>query len=415
MRYEILTAFRHLKATRQSFLSTITIISAIGVVLGVTALTAVVSVTGGFQRAYRERVLGVYPHIMLLPLSSQFDEYREVAEAVRRTPGVSSVSPFIRQPLMIYSETGRAMVLARGIDVDGVIETTDLDSYVLTGSMEDLRRDPEAPPSELPGVMVGSELARVLEVDVGTEVTFVSHLRGTGFALGPSRMAPTSARFRVVGTFEVGYSDFDGRLVLCDLAAIQHFINRGDVVTGLDVRVDDIFATRAIGREVTSRLTAGIYQALGWEEIHRNLFQSLKIQKIALSIVMTVIVIVACFNIVSTLVMMVLDKTREIAILKSMGATRGSIMEIFVYQGLVIGTIGTILGLLGGYVVCRIIENVNFGLDSSVYKISTLPVDMRFTEFVAIGLVSVIISFLATLYPSWRASTLSPVDGLRFQ
>ncbi|MBN1947398.1 MAG: ABC transporter permease [Bradymonadales bacterium] len=415
MKYESVIALRYLKSSRQSFLSTITIISTIGVLLGVTALTAVVSVSGGFQKAYRERVLGVYPHIMLWPTDSRFSEYRQVMEAVRGVPGVTGVSPFVRQPLMIYSREGRAMVVARGIDLTHLEEVSQIDQYILPpGRITDLTYDPYGGPAALPGVLLGAELARKIGAEVGGPVTLVSHLRGIGDALGPSQMAPTSTRFRVAGTFQVGYHDFDSMLILTDIRALQDFINRGDVVTGLDIRTDDLFATAQVSQEITANLPASGYQALTWQELHKNLFASLKLQKVALAIVMTFIVIVASFNIISTLVMMVIDKTREIAILKSMGATNNGIMRIFIRQGLAIGLAGTALGLAGGVGVCKIIEQINFGLKSEVYKISTLPVDMRLEEFVIIALVSVAISFVATLYPSFRAGKLSPVEGLRY-
>jgi lipoprotein-releasing system permease protein len=220
--------------------------------------------------------------------------------------------------------------------------------------------------------------------------------------------------FRVVGVFEFGFHDFDADLVLVDLRAVQSFINRGNVVTGIDVRLTDPLAAPAIAREITGRLTAGAYQALTWHEINRNLFESLKINKMWLAIIMTCMVVVASFNILSTLILMVLDKTKEIAILKSMGASRSGIMRVFVLQGLVVGVVGTLLGLAGGVVVCQLIEQINFGLDPAVYKISSLTVDMRLMEFIVVGVVAVLISFVATLYPSWRAGRLSPVDGLRY-
>ena len=412
--YETFVSTRYLKATRKSFLSTITLISALGVVLGVTALTAVVSVTGGFVKAYRERVLGVYPHIMLLPTSSYFPQYRDVMDAVDHVDGVDSVNAFVRQPLMLYTESARAMIVARGMSMDYLLSDASLQEYVVDGHLEDLEYDPYADENQVPGLFLGAELARILDAEVGTEVTAVSHLRGTGLALGPSQMAPTSMRFRVTGIFEVGYNDFDSHLALTDLRTLQAFINRGDVVTGVDVRVDDIFRTASIGEDITARLPAGAYQALGWEEIHKNLFRSLALQKHALSLFMVIIVIVASFNIVSTLVMMVLDKTKEIAILKSIGASRRGITRIFMTQGMVIGCAGTVLGLLSGFIVCLIIERIDFGLDPSVYKISSLPVDMRLHEFIFIAMISVCISLAATLVPSILAGRVKPVDGLRY-
>jgi lipoprotein-releasing system permease protein len=414
MRYEYYIAGRYLKASRKSFLSTITIISTIGVFLGVTALTAVVSVAGGFQKAYRDRVLGVYPHILLIPSTSHFSQYRDVMRAVGQVDGVTGVSPFIQQPLMIHTSEGRAMVTARGVDVDRLDDVSDIRKYLDEGELEDLAYDPQRASDERPPIFLGAELARLVGAEVGDVVALVTHLRGTGQALGPSQMAPTSRHFRVAGVFELGYDEFDRRLMLMDLRAMQEFLNRGDVVTGLDVRVADIFQTEAVGRDITSRLTAGGYQALSWQRLYHNLFQSVKIQKQVLSLVMTMIVVVACFNIFSTLFMLVLDKTKEIAILKSMGTTNGGIMRIFMLQGLSIGAIGTAFGLMGGYAICRIIENIDIGLDPKVYKISSLSVDIQLGDFAVIALVAIAISFLTTLYPAWKASQLRPAEGLRF-
>lgn len=414
MRYETYIALRYLKSSRKSFLSTIAAISAIGVILGVTALSATISVASGFQKAYRERVLGVYPHIMLQSSSAQFSEYREVLRAVEQVPEVEWASPFVRQPLMLYTSDGRSMVLARGIDVGRVQELREMGQYVVDGDLAELSYDPLEDSESPPGIFIGTELARELRAQVGTEVTAVSYLRGVGSALGPSQMAPTSGMFRVVGVFEFGFHDFDADLILVDLRAVQSFINRGDVVTGIDVRLTDPLAAPTIARVITGRLTAGAYQALTWHEINRNLFESLKINKMWLAIIMTCMVVVASFNILSTLILMVLDKTKEIAILKSMGASRSGIMRVFVLQGLFVGVVGTLLGLVGGVVVCELIEQINFGLDPAVYKISSLTVDMRLMEFVVVGVVAVFISFVATLYPSWRAGRLSPVDGLRY-
>jgi len=413
MRYETFVSMRYLGATRKSFLSTITLISTLGVVLGVTALTAVVSVTGGFQEAYRERVLGVYPHVMLLPTSSRFAEYREVIAVTEAIEGVESANAFVRQPVMIYADDARAMVVGRGVEVNELIDEARLEQYVLEGALSDLLYDPLVSDASAPGLFLGAELARTLDAEVGDTVTLVSHLRGIGIGLGPSQMAPPDARFRIVGVFEVGYDDFDSQLALADLPALQTVINRGDVVTGIDVRLNDLFDTRGVGQQIVGSLPAGSFQALGWQEIHRNLFRSLAIQKLALSLVMVFIVVVASFNIISTLVMMVLDKTKEIAILKSMGATTGGIMRTFMAQGLAIGLVGTAVGLVGGFLTCKAIEQVHFGLDPSVYKISNLPVDMRLSEFVMVAIVAVSISFIATIYPAWRAGRLKPVDGLR--
>jgi lipoprotein-releasing system permease protein len=415
MGYESFIALRYLKSSKKSFLRPVAAISALGVILGVTALTATVSVAGGFEKAWRDRLLGVYPHILLRPASTQFREYREVMASVEQVPGVEWVGPYVHQPMMVYTPAARSMVLVRGIDVERSLRLPALADYVAAGELTDLVYDPLGEGGVgRPGMFLGAELARVLRAEVGSEVTVVTHLRGIGYGLGPSQMAPTSARFRVAGVFDFGYEDFDAELAITDLRALQELLNRGDVVTGIDVRLSDPMRSQPVADEITGRLTAGGYQALTWQVVHRNLFESLKYQKIWLSLIMTAMVVVASFNILSTLILMVLDKTREIAILKSMGATRGGIMRIFVLQGLTIGGFGTLFGVLGGWVVCQLIEKIDFGLDPSVYKISALAIDMRLSEIVTIALVAVTISFLATLYPSWRAGRLPPVEGLRY-
>lgn len=415
MGYESFIALRYLKSSKNSFLRPVAAISALGVILGVTALTATVSVAGGFQKAWRDRLLGVYPHILLRPASSQFREYREVMAAVEQVPGVEWVGPYVHQPMMMYTPASRSMVLVRGIDVERAVELPALSDYVAQGHLEDLVYDPLAGGEHHdPGIFLGVELARQLRAEVGTEVTVVTHLRGIGYGLGPSQMAPTSARFRVVGIFDFGYHDFDAELAITDIRALQEILNRGDVVTGIDVRLSDPLQSQQVADEITGRLTAGAYQALTWQVVHKNLFESLKYQKIWLSLIMTAMVVVASFNILSTLILMVLDKTKEIAILKSMGATNGGIMRIFMMQGLIIGGAGTLIGVLGGFVVCELIEKIDFGLDPTVYKISALAIDMRLSEVITIALVAVTISFLATIYPSWRAGRLPPVEGLRY-
>ncbi|MCA9562397.1 MAG: ABC transporter permease [Myxococcales bacterium] len=414
MAYARFISLRYLKASRRTFLSTTTLISGIGVILGVTALTAVVSVTGGFQRSYRDRILGVYPHILLYPHSSQFPEYREVIEAVEATDGVESATAFLRQHVMIYTGDARSSATVRGLEYDYLVGDESLRQYLSSGSLEDLEYDPARSNGELPGILLGIELARTLGAEPGDTVTLVTHLRGVGVALGASQMAPKDMQFRVAGIMDVGYVDFDSRLALTDLRAMQEFTNNGDVVTGIDVRVDDIFEADEVSAAIVGRLQHDRFLALAWQEVYGPIFRSLELQKWALTLVMTFIVLVASFNIISTLVIMVLDKTKEIAILKSMGATRFGIMRIFMYQGVIIGVLGTLFGLLGGYVVCRIIANIEFGLDPTVYKISELPVEMRPAEFGLIALVAIAISFLATIYPSWRAGRMDPVEGLRY-
>ncbi len=231
-------------------------------------------------------------------------------------------------------------------------------------------------------------------------------------------MAPTDREFRIIGLYDSGFYDYDNRLVIVDYHALQDFFRQPDVVTGIEIKVEDIHKTGEIRDYLTANLNTGPglerFRIIDWKDLNHNLFTSLELQKITLTIIMTFIVLVASFNIVGTLIMLVLDKQKEIAILKSMGATDAGVMRIFIFLGLFIGGLGTLLGLVGGYGVCQLIQIYDFGLDPEVYLIDALPVKMVLVEFAMVGFGAIAISFLATLYPSWWAAQLSPVDGLRY-
>ncbi len=436
MPYETFVGLRHLKNKRKSFISTITLISILGVIVGVATLTAVVSVTGGFQEAFREKVLGINSHILVMKYGINFREYRDIIDTVEDVPGVEAASPFIFHEMMISHGDRLSGVLIKGIDPARANKVSDLPRYIREGNIDALEwqrpekkpndgaikkeRDPTQDPPELkdaplPGILLGIELAEKLKISVGDTVQLVSPLRGLNpDSWAPTQMAPTSRRFTVSGIYRSGFNEYDNKLVMVDYRSLQDFFNQGDVVTGVEIRVSDIFAVGPIGAQIKSQLTPGRFRTLDWREINRNLFTSLKLQKLVLSIILTFIVIVASFNIVSTLIMLVLDKAKEIAIIKSMGASDGGVMRIFVFEGMVIGSIGTALGLIIGLLCCFIIASSDIGMDPKVYLIDRLPVKIEPTEFFIIALVSLIISFTATVYPAWRAARLSPVEGLRY-
>ncbi len=455
MPYETFVGLRHLKSKKKSFISTITLISILGVVVGVATLTAVVSVTGGFQEAFREKVLGINSHILVMKYGINFREYNEIIDTVEQVKGVEAASPFIFHEMMISRGDRLSGVLIKGIDPQRADKVSDLPRYVRHGTLDDLKWTPppnkdevrdvdpggaapeedrgapgegspdegrgeepsEAAPPEgpLPGIFLGTDLAEKLDAHLGDEVRLVSPLRGLDPGnWAPSSMAPTSRRFTVAGIYRSGFNEYDNKLVMVDYRALQDFFNQGDVVTGIEIRVADIFAVGEISEQIKGRLTPGRFRTLDWREINRNLFTSLKLQKLVLSIILTFIVIVASFNIVSTLIMLVLDKGKEIAIIKSMGASDGGIMRVFIFEGMIIGSIGTALGILGGLVACLIIGSSNIGMDPKVYLIDKLPVRIEPVEFLIVAIVSLLISFTATIYPAWRAATLSPVEGLRY-
>lgn len=417
--YEPFIALRHLRNRRTKFLSTITLIAVVGVFLGVAALTSVVAVTGGFQRAFQERVLGVNSHILVIKYGLDFHDYREVEEQIGEIDGVKATSPFILHQMLATNDGESSGILIKGIDPETLSTVSDLPKYTLEeGAVADLAFDrfPEDGEKGTPKILVGTTLAEELGVETGEAFRVTSPLK----SLDPDEWSseqrrPASQHFEVTSLYKSGFHEYDSRLVLVDYRALQEFFDQGDVVTGIDLRVDDVFDVGPIKEEIVATIDEADYRILDWRELNHNLFTSLKLQRIVLVLLLCFIVLVASFNIVCTLIMLVLDKQKDIAILKSMGATRGGIMRVFILQGLLIGAIGTFLGLLGGLGFCLVIESTNFGLDPSIYMIDHLPVDIRFSEFAFVGGVALVICLLATIGPSWWASRLSPVDGLRYE
>lgn len=428
MAYEFFVGLRHLKSRKRSFISTITLFCMAGVILGVAVLTSAISVTSGFQETFRDKVLGINSHILVMKYGLNYREYRDTMKDVASVDGVEAVSPFIFHEMLVHHEDRSSWVIIKGLDANRIGEISDLPDYVRAGTLEDLRWTPalEAPSDKaalddknaktsLPGAFLGTELAEKLKVEVGDTIELVSPLRGTGSgSWAPTQMAPTKSAFRVAGFYRSGFNEYDKKLVMVDYRSLQSFFQNGDVVTGVEVRVNDVFQTKRISKDIKKLLPPGRFRTLDWEEINRNLFSSLQLQKIVIALILTFIVIVASFNIVSTLIMLVLDKGKEIAILKSMGASNGGIMRIFIIEGMVIGGLGTSIGLLVGFVTCVIISSSNIGMDPGVYLIDKLPVKMSLLEFAGVAAASLVISFTATLYPSWKAANQPPVEGLRY-
>lgn len=431
MGYERFVGLRHLQHSGRSYISPIAVFCIVGIVLGVATLTSVVSVTGGFQEKFREIVLGVNSHILVMKYGLNFREYQDTIKTVEAVEGVEAAAPFIFHEMMVHHDDRSALILIKGIDVARAGEVSDLPRYVIDGELDKLTWEREAPPDDekvkkgveqpvdpnapKPGIMLGADVAKRLRASVGDTVELVSPLRGLDpDSWAPTQMAPTHRQFVVTGIYRCGFHEYDNKLVIVDYRAIQDFFHHGDVVTGLEIRVSDVFATQDISKEIKAQLPPGRFRTLDWREINRNLFTSLKLQKLVLAIILTFIVLVACFNIVSTLIMLVLEKQKEIAILKSMGATDGGVMRIFMFEGMVIGGIGTFVGLIMGLVACYAIGSFDIGMDPSVYLIDKLPVKMQLWEFTAVAIVSLVICFAATLYPSWRAARTTPVEGLRY-
>ena len=418
MRYEWFIGLRYLRAKRkQAFVSIITVISIAGVTVGVMALIIVLAVMNGFETNLKEKIIGTYAHIVIMKAGQEgMDQYEEVTQRVEDIQGVTSVSPFIYQQVMLSSESGVFGVVLKGIDPGRAEKVTELAHYVKAGRLQDLKTTKEG---DVPGIILGVELSRHLAVTVNDHLQVVSPL-GT---LTPMGMMPKAKRFRVTGLFQSGMYEYDNTLAYVSIDSAQKFFSMGDRVTGLELKSDNLYKVKAIAKEIRQRLGFPFYTK-DWMEMNRNLFSALRLEKIAMFIILVLIVLVAAFNIISTLIMVVMEKNKDIAILKSMGAPSRGILKIFVIEGLVIGVVGTalgtILGLLAAFNLEKItdfIENL-FGfkiLSSEVYYIDKLPSQVNPLDVVLIVSTAILISLLATIYPSWRASKLDPAEALRYE
>lgn len=567
MGYPLEVALRYLGSKKRAFISVGTAFAILGVTLGVAALATVMSVTGGFQAQFREKVLGVNAHVLVLKYSTDFREYRSVMEQVAKVPGVRAVAPFSINPMMLtHGDATATGVLLKGVEpssslgvglpkdahhvlvlpeqikdgsfeglrvpgakpperksspllppiprlndaADGGAPKSDGGTFGLLQAIEDdlrrkeqaandvkkndkdsdkakddepsieaiaaleatpankLQKDDKNQPrvtdvideldagvpddagpegdvepdggyvsvlpdedevpkdvdpdvcedpalvAKLPGIVVGTSLSKTLKLKLGDCVTVTSPTIGYSYS-GGSLKPPVAKRFRVIALFEAGFDQYDSKLVYTDLYEAQAFYDQGDTVTGVEMTVDDIDDAKKIAKLISVQLSSGLYHTMDWEELNHGLFTALLIQQILMSGVLALIIIVAAFTVVATLIMVVLDKTKEISVLKAMGATDGQILRIFLYQGGIIGVAGTSLGLLLGVGVCKGLLVYGFPLDPKVYFISQLPVQVRPLEFAITGAIAIFICLVATIIPSAYAASLRPAEGFRSQ
>jgi lipoprotein-releasing system permease protein len=539
MSFDWTLAIRYLQSKKRSFISVGTLFAILGVALGVAALATVMSVTGGFQKQFRDKVLGVNAHVLILKRTPEFHEYRLRMDQVAKVNGVVAVAPFVINPMLVtageHTATG---VLMKGVDPDRMPAVLDMPKQIVEGSLAGMRRpgakpperskgsfgfddhpaptmtvtptpsampsgsasgngnDPflhlmeetlkkkqqenekaakeedeektapvasasatadagppppseeaaagsiepdggyssELPPddnedlavkqinqaeeaktadNELPGVAIGRTLATNLKVGLNDRIRITSP--AIGFSLSGSTRTPVARQFRVIAIFEAGFDQYDSKLVYVDMYEAQAFYDQGDSVTGIEMRVSDIDGAKRIKTDIEKLLNNGVYHVMDWEELNHPLFTALKIQQIGMSAVLALIIIVAAFTVIATLIMIVLDKRKEIAVLKAMGARDGAILRAFLYQGLVIGGIGTSIGLFIGFAVCRVLLVYGFPLDPKVYFISRLPVEIRPQEFLLTGAIAILICLAATIIPARHAASIRPADGLRAQ
>jgi lipoprotein-releasing system permease protein len=524
MGYPLTVALRYLASKKRSMISISTALAIGGVVLGVAALTIVMSVTGGFQEQFREKVLGVNAHVLVLKYSIDFREYRDVMKKIEGVPGVIGVAPFVINPMMVtHGDRTATGVLLKGVDPELMPKVLDLPEHVVQGSLAGLRRAGAQPPerrsdafrdplrdpldrtptidrdagtesliqlmrrevdsemaredagaepapsvakapeppaphvqpptapqrpaiagdvtptggyrsqlpdddslpesidpdpcknaeqiAKMPGIVVGKTLARQLDVGLGDCVQVTSPQIGMSFGAGAR--APIAKSFRVIAVFEAGFDQYDSKLVYTDLYEAQAFYEYGDSVTGVEMKVSDIDRAHAIARRIDALLDNGIYHTMDWRELNHGLFTALLIQQIGMSFVLGLIILVAACTVIATIIMVVLEKKKEIALLKAIGAKNDAVLRIFLYQGGIIGIVGTALGILVGWLCCRFLLVYSFPLDPKVYFISRLPVSMHPLEFVLPATVAIGICLVATIFPAMYAAQLRPADGLR--
>ncbi|MDQ7786132.1 MAG: lipoprotein-releasing ABC transporter permease subunit [Thermodesulfovibrionales bacterium] len=405
--YQLFIALRYLRTKKKHRgISVNTLISVGGVAVGVMALLVVLSVMSGFHEDLQKKILGVNAHIVILSFKGTISDYHAVMDRLGEEKEIVSSSPFVLGQVMVSSGKRAHGVFLRGITPETEIHTTELTRHMKEGSIENLSKK-----GDMPGIIIGRELSSSLGVFQGDVINVLSPIG----KIGPLGMLPKIRQFRVAGIFEIGMFEYDSNLVLTHLSAAQDFFDMKDEVTGVQLKLDDIYTAASVREKLQDKFSFPLY-ARDWMQMNKNLFSALKLEKFAMFVILILIILVASFNIVSNLIMNVIEKKREIAILKAMGATDRGIMAIFMLQGFVIGLVGTIIGVVSGYLLSYVLNTYQIiKLPADVYYLSHLPVKMSFSDFATVSLSALIISFLATIYPAWQAARLNPVEPLRYE
>jgi lipoprotein-releasing system permease protein len=413
MRYELMVGLRYTRARRRNrFISINSLVSMIGIAVGVWALIVVLSVMNGFQKEVRERILGVASHVQISGAGNRLADWQSIAKLAAQHPRVLGTAPFVQAQAMLAAGQAVRGAVVRGILPDQEEKVADLGSHMKLGSLDALK------PGEF-GVILGVDLARALMVLPGEKVALVAP-QGM---VTPAGVIPRLKQFTVVGIFEAGIADADAALALVHLQDAQTLYQLGDNVSGVRLKLDDLFAARTVARELLAQLPRETY-ATDWTYTHANFFRAVAIEKRMMFFILMLIVLVAAINIISTLVVAVKDKQADIAILRTLGARPGSVMQIFVVQGMIIGVIGTLAGVLAGIVTALNIDVIVPAIETvlgfkflspEVYLIKELPSDLQAADVLAITAMSLVLSFVATLYPSWSAARVNPAEALRYE
>jgi lipoprotein-releasing system permease protein len=407
--FEIVVGLRYIKAKRkQAFISVIGAFSVLGVMLGVMTLIIVLGVMNGFEKDLKEKILGTVSHLVVMSHSSRsVTGWADLMERIQDFDGVEATTPYIYAQAMLSTRGRVRGVVVRGIDPGTASKVISLPRYLIQGNINDVSERSD----DATGIIIGKELAVLNSLRVGDVVQLISP-QGKRTPIGA---IPRVQNFRIAGIFKSGMYEFDSNLVYMDLGQAQKFFEMGDGVTGIEVHLADIYTAPKLGSRIESILGAPFWTRT-WQEMYRNLFSALKLEKMAMFIILTFIVLVAAFNIIIALIMLVMEKSRDIAILKALGATPDKVMRIFVVQGMLVGVVGTLLGAAAGVGGAAILARYPIiELPEEIYTIPTLPISIEATDILIICAVALVICFLATIYPSLRAAQLEPVEALRYE
>ena len=413
MRYELLVGLRYTRARRRNrFIGINSAVSMIGIAVGVWALIVVLSVMNGFQKEVRTRILGVVSHLQILADDNKLEDWQAVTRIVTQHPRVVATAPFVQAQAMLSNGQTLRGALVRGILPGEEEKVADLARHMRAGRLDDLK------PGEY-GVVLGADLARHLGVLRGEKIALVAP-QGV---VTPAGVIPRLKQFTLVGIFEAGIVDADSGLALVHMRDAQTLYQMGEAVSGVRLKLDDLFASRAVAYELLGKLPRDMY-ASDWTRSHANFFRAVEIEKRMMFLILGLIILVAAINIISTLVMAVTDKQADIAILRTLGAAPGSIVQIFMVQGMVMGVVGTLAGVVTGIVTALNVDvivkkieqlfQIKF-LSPEVYLIPDLPSDLQANDVIWIAALSLLLSFLATIYPSWRAGRVNPAEALRYE
>jgi lipoprotein-releasing system permease protein len=411
--FELFVGLRYTRAKRRThFISFISLISMLGIALGIAALITVMSVMNGFEKEIRARILGAAAHIQILAGEEGLSDWRRLMEEVKRHPEVVAAAPFVQGQGLLSTGSAVRGVFVRGIVPELEDQVADFRKGMRSGKLEDLRA------GEF-NIVLGIGVARALKLSVGDRVTLISP-QGQ---VTPAGLMPRLKQFNVAGIFSMDHNEYDSALVLANMQDTQVLYRLGDSVSGIRIKVRDIDRAPQVARELAKSVPRDMYLS-DWTQQNVNYFRAIQIEKRMMFIILTLIIAVAAFNLVSTLVMVVTDKHPDIAILRTLGASPASIMKIFVVQGAVIGTIGTLLGVFFGVLLALNVDTVvpfiertfHFQiLSSEVYYISELPSDLHLSDVLTVALMSLVLAFIATIYPSWRAARVNPAEALRYE